>query len=86
LRPRPCSINQPRDPRWGRLMETPGESSILNGAFGTGYTLGIQTGADPRFINVAVTLKHWDAVREAGGGGAAPAESRYRLHCCTVPS
>jgi beta-D-xylosidase 4 len=55
------NINIARDPRWGRNQEVPSEDPLLNGIFGTQYTLGIQGGDDSRFINVAVTLKHWDA-------------------------
>lgn len=33
----------------------------MNGVFGAGYTSGIQSSADPRFMSVIVTLKHWAA-------------------------
>jgi beta-D-xylosidase 4 len=55
------NINIARDPRWGRNQEVPSEDPFVNGMFGTQYTLGIQGGDDSRFLNVAVTLKHWDA-------------------------
>jgi beta-glucosidase-like glycosyl hydrolase len=55
------SSNIGRDPRWGRFQEIPGEDPLLNGDFGTLYTQGLQKGEDPRFVKVAVTLKHWDA-------------------------
>jgi len=63
---RPCStplpsLPCPADPRWGRNQEVPSESPLINGAFGTGYTLGAQTGDDARFLKTAVTMKHWAA-------------------------
>jgi beta-D-xylosidase 4 len=39
----------------------PSEDPLLNGDYGAAYTAGIQQGEDPRYIKVAVTLKHWDA-------------------------
>ena len=39
----------------------PSECPLINGDFGEGYTRGIQTGEDARFIKTVVTLKHWDA-------------------------
>ena len=55
------NINLGRDPRWGRNCEVPSESPLMNGAFGSSYTRGVQTGEDPAYLKVAVTLKHWDA-------------------------
>lgn len=55
------NINLNRDPRWGRNQEVPSEDPLVNGLFGTGYTQGIQQGSDPNYIQVVVTLKHWDA-------------------------
>lgn len=55
------NININRDPRWGRNQEVPSEDPLVNGWFGTGYTLGLQNGEDPCYIKVIVTLKHWDA-------------------------
>jgi hypothetical protein len=34
---------------------------LLNGNFGTQYSLGVQNGEDPRYVQVIATLKHWDA-------------------------
>lgn len=53
------NINIYRDPRWGRNVEVPSESPLINGLYGAGYTTGIQTGEDSRYLKVAVTLKHW---------------------------
>jgi beta-glucosidase-like glycosyl hydrolase len=55
------NINIARDPRWGRNQEVPSEDPLLNGDYGAAYTAGIQQGEDPRYVKVAVTLKHWDA-------------------------
>ena len=56
------NINIVRDPRWGRNLETPGESPYLNGQFGVEVTLGLQNGTlDERYMQAVVTLKHFDA-------------------------
>ena len=34
---------------------------MINGHFGTQYTLGVQGGEDARYLKTVVTLKHWDA-------------------------
>ena len=47
--------------RWGRNQEVPSEDPYLNGVFGTMYTVGLQNGTDPRYLQAVVTLKHWDA-------------------------
>lgn len=55
------NININRDPRWGRNQEVPSEDPYINGVFGTSYTVGLQNGTDPRYLQAVVTLKHWDA-------------------------
>ena len=55
------NINIVRDPRWGRNMETPSEDPMINGMYGEMYTIGLQNGSDPRFLQAVVTLKHYDA-------------------------
>ena len=56
------NININRDPRWGRNQEVASEDPYYNGVFGTEYTLGLQTSKDDeRYLQVVVTLKHWDA-------------------------
>jgi beta-glucosidase-like glycosyl hydrolase len=57
------------DPRWGRNQEVPSESPLINGDFGTQYTLGLQQGVDAQHLQAVVTLKHWDAysLEDAGG-------------------
>ena len=50
-----------QDPRWGRNMEVPSEDPLLNGYFGQMYSLGMQNGSDPRFLQGIATLKHFDA-------------------------
>lgn len=57
------NINIGRDPRWGRLQEVTSEDPFINGNWGAQYTRGIQGGEDPNTLNVAVTLKHWDACK-----------------------
>lgn len=50
-----------RDPRWGRNMETPSEDPLINGIYGTLYSIGLQNGSDPRYVQAIATLKHFDA-------------------------
>uniref|UniRef100_A0A0G4IEP3 Fibronectin type III-like domain-containing protein n=1 Tax=Chromera velia CCMP2878 TaxID=1169474 RepID=A0A0G4IEP3_9ALVE len=55
------NININRDPRWGRNMEVASECPHLNGLYGAIYSRALQEGEDPRYLQVAVTLKHWAA-------------------------
>ena len=42
-------------------METPSEDPMINGIYGTMYSLGLQNGSDPRYVQAIPTLKHFDA-------------------------
>jgi beta-glucosidase-like glycosyl hydrolase len=42
-------------------MEVPSEDPLLNGYFGEMYSVGMQNGSDPRFLQGIATLKHFDA-------------------------
>ena len=42
-------------------MEVPGEDPMINGQYGAAYSLGLQNGADGRYLRAITTLKHWDA-------------------------
>lgn len=55
------NINLVRDPRWGRIQETPGEDVMLSGAYAEQFVRGMQEGADPRFIKVSACCKHFVA-------------------------
>ena len=55
------NINIVRDARWGRNLETPGEDPLVNGLYGAFYTIGLQNGSDPRYLQAVTTLKHYDA-------------------------
>ena len=61
------NINIVRDARWGRNLETPGEDPLLNGLYGAFYTIGLQNGTDPRFLQ-AVDIEHYDANSLEGTG------------------
>ena len=52
-------INQNRDPRWGRNGEGGAEDPYLLGELAKAWTLGLQNGSDPRYVLVAITLKHF---------------------------
>eukprot|EP00041_Stephanoeca_diplocostata_P027569 m.760704 g.760704 ORF g.760704 m.760704 type:complete len:805 (-) comp23202_c0_seq2:335-2749(-) len=54
-------INLNRDPRWGRNGEGGAEDPYLMGQLGMAWTEGLQNGKDSRYLQVAVTLKHYDA-------------------------
>jgi len=53
------TINLVRDPRWGRIQETPSEDPALLGAFAVAVARGMQEGEDPRFLLAATTMKHF---------------------------
>ncbi len=55
-----------RDPRWGRVEETYGESAYLAGRLGVAYVRGLQT-SDPR-LGVACTGKHFLGYGLSEGG------------------
>ena len=55
-----------RDPRWGRVEETYGESAYLAGRLGVAYVRGLQT-SDPR-VGVACTGKHFLGYGLSEGG------------------
>ncbi|KAL3158805.1 hypothetical protein ABBQ32_011532 [Trebouxia sp. C0010 RCD-2024] len=54
------NINIFRDPRWGRGSETYGEDPHLTSRMGVAFVQGIQ-GADPAYIKVGATCKHFAA-------------------------
>ena len=50
-----------RDPRWGRLLETPGECPFLTASYATRFIKGVQ-GVDPSgrgYLQAASTPKHY---------------------------
>lgn len=40
--------------------QVPSEDPGINGQWGVQYTKGLQEGADKRYLQAIVTLKHWD--------------------------
>lgn len=50
------TINNPRDPRWGRYQEVPSESPLWLGRFAQMYTLGAQWGQAAPALRVAAGL------------------------------
>ena len=53
------NINVARDPRWGRIEETPGECPLLNGAYAVAFTEGFQ--GNGSILKASVTAKHFIA-------------------------
>lgn len=53
-------INMDRDPRWGRIWETFGEDPLLAARTTVAYVEGTQ-GNDPKYLELAATLKHFAA-------------------------
>jgi len=63
------TINLARDPRWGRVDETPSEDPYVLGQHALHSVLGAQNGPDEKYPMVGVTLKHWLANSVEGGVG-----------------
>eukprot|EP00045_Choanoeca_perplexa_P010797 m.111852 g.111852 ORF g.111852 m.111852 type:complete len:819 (-) comp15400_c0_seq1:93-2549(-) len=63
------TINPSRDPRWGRNVESPGESPYVCGQYGGAYAEGLQYGGDDSVTQVIVSLKHWVAYSLEGYEG-----------------
>lgn len=58
-----------RDPRWGRVMESTGEDSYLNGEFGKAFVRGYQGNDLTNDVNrVAACVKHFAAYGAAEAG------------------
>lgn len=63
------NINVARDPRWGRILETPGEDPFLVGRYAANFVRGLQdvdgqeTAADldSRPLKVSACCKHYTA-------------------------
>uniref|UniRef100_A0A5B7B1T3 Putative Beta-D-xylosidase 4 n=1 Tax=Davidia involucrata TaxID=16924 RepID=A0A5B7B1T3_DAVIN len=57
------NINIVRDPRWGRIQETPGEDPLLTSKYGSGYVRGLQQrdDGDKDRLKVAACCKHYTA-------------------------
>jgi beta-glucosidase-like glycosyl hydrolase len=56
-----CAVNIARDPRWGRIQETPGEDPFLSGAYAENYVRGMQEGEDARYLKASACCKHFAA-------------------------
>lgn len=50
-------------------METPSEDPFVCGKFGAEYSIGLQNGSDPRYLQAVTTLKHFDANSLEGDWG-----------------
>eukprot|EP00040_Diaphanoeca_grandis_P037541 m.245586 g.245586 ORF g.245586 m.245586 type:complete len:1015 (+) comp33837_c3_seq28:144-3188(+) len=67
-------INLLRDPRWGRAQEVPGEDPFLTGEYGTYIIRATQeSDADPRYMQAASTMKHFQVYDLEGYQPNAPA-------------
>lgn len=63
------NINVVRDPRWGRIQETPGEDPYIVGTYASTYVRGLQdiegteniTDLNSRPLKVAACCKHYTA-------------------------
>ena len=54
------NINNFRDPRWGRGLETPGEDPTLTSNYAVHFVRGMQ-GTDATWLKTSACLKHLDA-------------------------
>jgi len=57
-----------RDPRWGRVMESPGEDPLLNGRMAAAYVRGFQGKDLAATDTVAACVKHFAAYGAPEGG------------------
>lgn len=63
------NINVVRDPRWGRILETPGEDPFVVGTYSVNFVRGLQdiegtenvTDLNSRPLKVAACCKHYAA-------------------------
>lgn len=63
------NINVVRDPRWGRITETPGEDPFVVGTYASNYVRGLQdvegtldtTDLNSRPLKVSACCKHYTA-------------------------
>ena len=55
------NINPFRDPRWGRGMETPGESVLAIQNYAKNLIPGLQGGLSPQYKKIIATCKHYAA-------------------------
>lgn len=57
------NINIVRDPRWGRIQETPGEDPVLTSKYASAYVRGLQQrdDGDKDRLKVASCCKHYTA-------------------------
>lgn len=57
------NLNIVRDPRWGRIQETPGEDPVLTSKYGSAYVRGLQQrdDGDKDRLKVAACCKHYTA-------------------------
>lgn len=53
------NINIARDPRWGRIEETPGESPYLNGQYAAAFVRGFQ--GNGTYLTASSVVKHYVA-------------------------
>eukprot|EP00937_MAST-01D_sp_MAST-1D-sp2_P002429 g2429.t1 len=63
------NVNLARDPRWGRIEETPGEDPVVNAEYVRAFTRGFQSGVGqrgggeaepaPYYLRASVTVKHY---------------------------
>ena len=72
------NVNPVRDPRWGRAQEVMGEDVTVCAAWAAAYVRGLQEGdgTDPRYLQVAATVKHFAAYDFDGGSHSGESASR----------
>ena len=80
-------VNLNRDPRWGRNGEGGAEDPYLMGELASSWTRGLQnSSADPKRIQVAVTLKHFvaNSVESTIGWSVQEADGNWTRHNISV--
>ena len=72
------NVNPVRSPLWGRAQEVMGEDVTVCAAWAASYVRGLQEGdgSDPRYLQVAATVKHFAGYDFDGGRWSGQATSR----------
>ena len=72
------NVNPVRSPLWGRAQEVMGEDVNVCAAWAASYVRGLQEGdgSDPRYLQVAATVKHFAGYDFDGGKWSGQATSR----------
>ena len=69
------NINLVKDPRWGRLQETPGEDPIVTATYAHLFVAGVQGNRSERYLQASSCAKHYAGYSEENWHG----DDRYHF-------